>query len=60
MVTAHNPVDTRMKAIVHTRPGDSSVLELVERDMPQPGPGEVRVQLKVSGVNPVGKVLIDV
>jgi NADPH2:quinone reductase len=41
-----------MKAIVHTRPGDSSVLELVERDMPQPGPGEVRVQLKVSGVNP--------
>ncbi len=41
-----------MKAIVYSRPGDSSVLELVERDIPQPGPGEVRVRMKVSGVNP--------
>ncbi len=41
-----------MKAIVHDRPGDASVLRLVERDVPEPGPGEVRVRVVVSGVNP--------
>ncbi|MDM7891460.1 NADPH:quinone reductase [Curtobacterium caseinilyticum] len=41
-----------MRSIVYTKPGDSSVLDLVEREVPQPGPGEVRVRVVVSGVNP--------
>jgi NADPH2:quinone reductase len=41
-----------MKAIVYTRSGDPGVLELVERPMPAPGPGEVLVKVAVSGVNP--------
>jgi NADPH:quinone reductase len=41
-----------MRAITYTRPGDPSVLELVERPMPEPGAGEIRIRLLVSGVNP--------
>ena len=41
-----------MQAIVYTRNGGPDVLELVERDVPEPGPGEVRVRVAVSGVNP--------
>lgn len=41
-----------MRAIVYSRPGDSSVLSLVDRPVPEPGPGEVRVRVAVSGVNP--------
>ena len=41
-----------MRAIVYTRPGTSDVLSLAERDIPEPGPGEVRVRLMRSGVNP--------
>lgn len=41
-----------MKAITYSRTGDSSVLNLVDRDVPEPGPGEVRVKVAVSGVNP--------
>ena len=41
-----------MKAIVYSTPGDSSVLSLVDREIPAPGPGEVRVRIAVSGVNP--------
>ncbi|PJJ63376.1 NADPH:quinone reductase [Compostimonas suwonensis] len=41
-----------MRAIVHDRPGDASVLHLVEREIPQPAAGEVRVRVVVSGVNP--------
>jgi NADPH2:quinone reductase len=41
-----------MRAIVFTEPGDSSVLTLVDRDLPEPGPGEVRVRLVRAGVNP--------
>ncbi|HEY6744686.1 MAG TPA: alcohol dehydrogenase catalytic domain-containing protein, partial [Mycobacteriales bacterium] len=41
-----------MQAIVYTRNGDPDVLELVERDTPEPGPGEVRVRIARSGVNP--------
>lgn len=41
-----------MQAITYTRTGDSSVLTLVERATPAPGPGEVRVRIAVSGVNP--------
>ncbi|AZC14758.1 NADPH:quinone reductase [Microbacterium sp. ABRD28] len=41
-----------MRSIVYSRAGDSSVLDVVERSIPQPGPGEVRVRVAVSGVNP--------
>jgi NADPH2:quinone reductase len=41
-----------MRAVVFTQPGPSSVLTLVERDLPEPGPGEVRVRLVRAGVNP--------
>ncbi|QEO13834.1 NADPH:quinone reductase [Agromyces intestinalis] len=41
-----------MRAIAYTQTGPSSVLDLVERDLPEPGPGEVRVRVVVSGVNP--------
>ena len=41
-----------MRAIVYTRPGTSDVLSLAEREIPEPGPGEVRVRLMRSGVNP--------
>ena len=41
-----------MRAVVYTESGDSSVLELVERDVAVPGPGEVRVRIVRAGVNP--------
>ncbi|WP_353809667.1 NADPH:quinone reductase [Agromyces sp. SYSU T00194] len=41
-----------MQAIVYSRPGDSSVLSLVDRPLPVPPAGEVRVRIAVSGVNP--------
>ncbi|MDQ7904963.1 zinc-binding dehydrogenase [Phytohabitans sp. ZYX-F-186] len=41
-----------MRAVVYTRGGDPSVLEVVERPVPEPGPGEVLVRVAVSGVNP--------
>lgn len=41
-----------MRAVVYRRPGGPEVLELVERPVPEPGRGEVRVRVHVSGVNP--------
>lgn len=41
-----------MRAITYTRPGDPSVLEVVERPIPEPGAGEVRIRVLVSSVNP--------
>ncbi len=41
-----------MKAITYSQPGDSSVLSLEDRPLPEPAAGEVRVRLTVSGVNP--------
>ena len=41
-----------MKAIIYTETGDPSVLHLVDREPTPPGPGEVRVRVVVSGVNP--------
>ncbi len=41
-----------MKAIVYSATGPSSVLSLTERNAAAPGPGEVRVRVAVSGVNP--------
>ncbi|MFI9643343.1 NADPH:quinone reductase [Micromonospora sp. NPDC051925] len=41
-----------MKTIVYERTGDPSVLQLVDRPVPEPGPGEVLVRVAVAGVNP--------
>ena len=41
-----------VRAVVYTETGDSSVLELVERNVAEPGPGEVRVRIVRAGVNP--------
>jgi NADPH2:quinone reductase len=41
-----------VKSVVYLRTGGPSVLQLVDRDMTEPGPGEVRVHIIVSGVNP--------
>ena len=41
-----------MRSVVYSRTGDPSVLRLVDRDEIEPGPGEVRVRVVVSGVNP--------
>jgi NADPH2:quinone reductase len=41
-----------MKSVIYSRTGDPSVLRLVDRDVVEPEPGEVRVRILVSGVNP--------
>jgi NADPH2:quinone reductase len=41
-----------MKAIIYRDTGGPEVLQLVDRELPVPGPGEVRVRVAVSGVNP--------
>ena len=41
-----------MKAVVYSEPGGPDVLRVVDRPVPEPGAGEVRVAVAVSGVNP--------
>ena len=41
-----------MRAAVFTEPGPASVLQIVDRETPPVGSGEVRVRIVVSGVNP--------
>jgi len=41
-----------VKAIVYAETGPSSVLKLQDKPLPDPGQGEVRVRVIVSGVNP--------
>jgi NADPH2:quinone reductase len=41
-----------VRAISYTQTGGPDVLQLVDRPTPEPGPGEVRVRLAFSGVNP--------
>jgi NADPH2:quinone reductase len=41
-----------MRAVVYTETGDIDVLKVVDRPVPEPGPGEVRVAVRISGVNP--------
>ncbi len=42
-----------MKAVVYERQGAAAeVLKVVELDRPEPGPGEVRVRVSFSGINP--------
>jgi NADPH2:quinone reductase len=40
-----------MKAIVYSSAGGRDVLRFVDRSLPEPGPGEVRVRVAISGVN---------
>jgi NADPH2:quinone reductase len=44
--------NTTMRAVTYSETGPSTVLRLVARDLPEPGPGEVRVRLLRAGVNP--------
>jgi NADPH2:quinone reductase len=41
-----------VRAITFTEPGGPEVLQLTDRPVPDPGPGEVRVRVAFSGVNP--------
>lgn len=41
----------RMQAVIAARPGGSEVLTCVERSQPEPGPGEVVIQVAAAGVN---------
>lgn len=41
-----------MIAAVYEQPGDSGVFDVREVERPEPGPGEVRVRVAVSGINP--------
>jgi NADPH2:quinone reductase len=41
-----------MRAIVYSTTGDSSVLSLADRPVPEPGEGQIRVRVVRSGVNP--------
>jgi NADPH2:quinone reductase len=41
-----------MLAATYSETGSSDVLRVTEVDTPEPGPGEVRVRLRVAGVNP--------
>jgi NADPH2:quinone reductase len=41
------------RVVVATAPGGPEVLELVERAVAEPGPEEVRVEVRAAGVNPI-------
>ena len=41
-----------MRAVIYAQNGDTSVLQVVQRPLGEPGEGEVRVRVVVSGVNP--------
>lgn len=41
-----------MRAAVFDQPGPASVLQIVDREVPPAGPGEVRVRIVLSAVNP--------
>ncbi|MBC7518633.1 MAG: NADPH:quinone reductase [Microbacteriaceae bacterium] len=41
-----------MQAVIYSHTGSADVLELVDREVPSVAPGEVRVRIIVSGVNP--------
>lgn len=46
-----NDSPTSMQAIIATKPGDASVLALVERSVPRPGAGEVLLRVNAAGIN---------
>jgi NADPH2:quinone reductase len=44
--------DQQNRAVVYTETGGADVLHLVDQPRPEPGPGEIRVRVHRSGVNP--------
>lgn len=42
-----------MRAVIFAEYGAPSVLEVVETERPEPGPGQVRVAVRAAGVNPI-------
>ncbi len=40
-----------MRAVVVSQPGDVDALEVVDRPVPEPGPGEVLIEVAAAGVN---------
>lgn len=44
---------SRYRAVVYFEYGDPDVLQVIELDAPQPGPGQVRIAVRAAGVNPV-------
>ncbi|MEE2037049.1 NADP-dependent oxidoreductase [Nocardiopsis sp. CT-R113] len=42
-----------MRAVSFSAYGDPSVLTVVESEVPEPGPGQVRVAVRAAGVNPI-------
>lgn len=47
-----SPLASGMRAIVYTGKGGSETLTLIEREVGEPGAGEVRIRIHTSGVNP--------
>ncbi|MFK0247354.1 NADP-dependent oxidoreductase [Amycolatopsis azurea] len=41
------------RSIAFTEYGDSRVLHVLERELPEPGPGQVRIAVRAAGVNPI-------
>ncbi|GAB3732745.1 NADP-dependent oxidoreductase [Amycolatopsis oliviviridis] len=41
------------RSIAFTEYGGSGVLQVLERELPEPGPGQVRVAVRAAGVNPI-------
>ncbi len=46
-----------MRAVAITAPGGYEVLDVIEREAPEPGPGEVRIAVGAAAVNPTDSVL---
>ena len=44
--------DLTMKAVWYERNGPAEVMQVGEMPEPEPGPGEVRIKMASSGVNP--------
>lgn len=51
-MTDQDPTTDRMRAVVYSGTGPSTVLRMVEKDRPEPAAGEVVVRLTRAGVNP--------
>jgi len=47
-----NQAQPLSQAVIYTRTGEPNVLQVIERPITEPGAGEVRVSVRVSGVNP--------
>ena len=44
---------TTARAVGITRPGGPEVLDVIEREVREPGPGEVRLSVSAAAVNPL-------